>query len=258
MIPGPVDFSDSMDFSEDNKLQEQLESRYLRLSEYLMTERELLQSKYHEDVMLLENAYVEGIIPTQEALDQQLEDLALLHEERLSNIKHDGVKAREKFEQMSTKNQIKTVVGGLAQMTSGVAHHSKRMFKLNKAAGIANALVSTHEGVAKALAAYPPPISFVMAAGQLVAGMARVNAIKSQSFGGGSSSPGTVGGSPIPPSDIGRNTSSGVLNNALQRAQARIVTINFGDAALLPKEAVRNLVEQINEEVGDGLILETT
>lgn len=49
-----------------------------------------------------------------------------------------------------------------------------------KAFAIANALISTYEGVDKALSAYPPPWSFIAAAGQLAFGLAQVRQIQSQ------------------------------------------------------------------------------
>lgn len=49
-----------------------------------------------------------------------------------------------------------------------------------KAFAIASALINTYEGVTKALAAYPPPWSFIFAAAQLAAGIAQVNAIRKQ------------------------------------------------------------------------------
>ena len=91
----------------------------------------------------------------------------------------------QKFKEASFKSQTNTVLGELSSVTSGVAHSNKTMFKVNKAAGIANAIVNTHEGVSKSLAKYPMPIAGVMAAIHLASGMARVQAIKSASFDGG-------------------------------------------------------------------------
>jgi len=95
-----------------------------------------------------------------------------------------GQEQRLAFEKMTGDARVKHVAGALAEMTASTANSNKKMFELNKAAGITNAIINTYEGVTKALASYPPPISFAMAGAQLAAGMAQVSAIKNQSFGG--------------------------------------------------------------------------
>ena len=50
----------------------------------------------------------------------------------------------------------------------------------NKAVAYASAIINTAQAVSKALSAYPPPISFIMAALQAAAGMAEVATIKKQ------------------------------------------------------------------------------
>ena len=69
-------------------------------------------------------------------------------------------------------------------MLSNAATFNKKAFELNKKAQIAMAIVNTAVGVTNALKAYPPPFSFIMAAAQLAAGVAQVNAIKSTQFPG--------------------------------------------------------------------------
>jgi hypothetical protein len=49
----------------------------------------------------------------------------------------------------------------------------------NKAVAIAAAIINTAVGVSKALSAYAPPVSFVMAALQAAAGLAEITTIKS-------------------------------------------------------------------------------
>jgi len=116
-----------------------------------------------------------------------------MHHDRLKKIEIDSALKRLEFEKLTASQKTKHVIGELKSLTQGVATQSKAMFKINKVAGIANAIINTSEGVTEALAAYPPPLSFVMAAAQLAAGLAQVNAIKSQSFSGGGT-PSTSGG----------------------------------------------------------------
>lgn len=107
-----------------------------------------------------------------------------------------GLEARTRFQQMSLGQQTQHVFGQLEQMTRGVAQHNKALFRVNQVAGVANAIVNTAQGVTKALAAYPPPLSFAMAAAQAAAGAAQIMAIKNASFSGGG------GGSAKAPSTV--------------------------------------------------------
>lgn len=65
-----------------------------------------------------------------------------------------------------------------------LAAHNKKLFQVQKAYNIAQAIMDTYTGANKALALYPPPLSYAMAAGQIALGMANVATIKSQSFSG--------------------------------------------------------------------------
>ena len=65
----------------------------------------------------------------------------------------------------------------------------RRAFNINKAVGIANAIINTSVGVTKALATLPPPVSFITAATTAASGAAQIATIaKSQFQGGGSGS----------------------------------------------------------------------
>lgn len=152
----------------------------------------LAQKKF---LMDNEAALDKAKISTKQQTEAIIENLEKTHQDRISKLAQQGALTREKFDAMAWQQQVKTTIGALEQMTAGVATHSKAMFEVNKAAGIANAIVSTAEGVAKALGAYPPPISFIMAAAQLVAGLAQVEAIRNASFGGGTT-PSVAGSTP--------------------------------------------------------------
>lgn len=89
------------------------------------------------------------------------------------------------FEAKTGVEKTKHVTGQLATQLQGAAKNSKKMFAIQKAAGIANALISTYQGAAKSMSAYPFPINVAMAAASVAAGMAQVSAIKAQSFDGG-------------------------------------------------------------------------
>ena len=161
----------------------------------------------------------------------------------------------EKFNALSWDNQVKQVSGSLVKMTQGVTENSKKLFNLNKAAGIANAIINTAQGVTNALAAYPPPLSFGMAAAQLAAGIAQVNAIKNTSFGGGSVP--SLGGTGTGAAPIGTMPVQDAPGQDLPLDQNRTVTINLQGSTRYSKDEVRDLIDQINVEIGDGAELVT-
>jgi len=74
----------------------------------------------------------------------------------------------------------------------------KRAFEVNKAIGIANAIINTSVGVSKALASSPPPLNFINAAIVTATGVAAVKNIEKTRFDSSSfdtTTPSTSGGS---------------------------------------------------------------
>ena len=107
------------------------------------------------------------------------------HIKKLASIRKAGLTKIAAFQALNFKQQTKTLVGELQTMNAGVASSNKALFKLNKASGIANAIINTFTGVSHSLGAYPMPLAAIMAALHLAVGLANVASIKSQSFSGG-------------------------------------------------------------------------
>ncbi len=113
-----------------------------------------------------------------------------------------------------------------------MAGQSKEAFEAHKALSIAQALISTYQAAAMAIAFPPgPPISFIYVAGALAAGMAQVSAIKSQRYSGRSlGGPVTSNQSYI----VGENgpemftpTNSGSITRNSDVGGGRAVEVNF-------------------------------
>lgn len=123
----------------------------------------------------------------------------------------EGLSKLEQFRAESWDRQIGIVAGGLTEMTQGIAQHSKAAFEINKIAGIATAIVNTARGVSGVLADYPGPVGWALAAVQLAAGLAQVNAIKSTSFNGGGhgTAPSQAAATPVPTADKGAGGGGG-------------------------------------------------
>lgn len=208
---------------------------------FVATEAEILTEAHENRLEILQNAREQELVSEQE-YNELREELESGHIARLNEIRKAGLTDLEAFTEMSFRGQASTVASNLERMTAGVATHSKKMFELNKAAGIANAIISTHAGVAKALEAYPPPLSFAMAAAQAAAGFARVQAIKSQTFGGGGgAAPSVAGSTAAPPvSDVGGGGRQTIFVEGVSEDQ------------LFSGKAVRGLLERIEEAQDDG------
>jgi len=108
--------------------------------------------------------------------------------EKMSFFQEQKIKGQKKYDEFmmkSTTAQTAHVLGELGSQFAGVASNNKKLFQLNKAFQIAQAIMQTYQGATLALSSYPPPLSFIMAGAQVAAGLAQVAQIKAQSFEGG-------------------------------------------------------------------------
>jgi len=230
-------------------LREHLQDRIEAIAENLSTEEELQQAHYEKDLEALQAAEEQKLITAEDfmILRQKLEEDNV---NKLTEIRKKNMSDLERFTSQSYSKQAATVIASLANMTAGVAQHSKTMFEINKVAGIANAVVNTAQGVTQALAAYPPPISFVMAAAQAAAGLAQIQAIKSAQFGGGGGAPSIAGSTPATPvSPVTSGAPGGASDQQTVRIQGLDPTSIFSG---------RQVVDLLNSAVKDGakLVLE--
>jgi hypothetical protein len=112
------------------------------------------------------------------------------------------------------------------------------IFGESKGVAIAQALINTYQGISKAIATYPPPMSGIMAAVQAAAGFAQVAAIRRTTKSGGGS-----GGS------AGASAGAGAAAAPAQPQQ--MATINL-HGERFGRDQVRGLIEQLNAAIGDG------
>ena len=100
----------------------------------------------------------------------------------------DAVSAQMDAVQMIQQGGVVGAQGALTAMNNvlgQMAGQSKEAFEAHKALSIAQALISTYQAAAMAIAFPPgPPISLIYVAGAIAAGMAQVNAIRSQRYSG--------------------------------------------------------------------------
>jgi TP901 family phage tail tape measure protein len=85
---------------------------------------------------------------------------------------------KRKLEQVSARMALQLGT----ELMAAFQGQSEIMFNIGKAASIAQAIINTYEGASRAVAAYPPPFSAIMAAVQIALGMAQVQKIASTNF----------------------------------------------------------------------------
>ncbi|WP_299076344.1 hypothetical protein [uncultured Paraglaciecola sp.] len=92
------------------------------------------------------------------------------------------------FNKASTADRLKIGVQEFGSALDTLGTFSKTWFKINKAVGLANAVVNIAEGITAAFK-LPPPASFIAAAKTALVGAAQIVKIKSAQFGGAASAP---------------------------------------------------------------------
>lgn len=193
---------------------------------------------------------------------EMMEQAQLEHEARMGGIMAQGVLARQKLSKQSWDTQVASYAGMFKNMTNTAATSNKTLFEINKAAGIAEAVVNTYRSATGAYAALAPiPIvgPFLGAAAAAVAigaGLANVNAIRSAQYGAGTSAPSIAGGNAIPVYDAGASTSmqSGVQAPGTGAAASRQqVSITFqGSGRYTREEIVDGLLPALESALADG------
>ena len=140
-------------------------------------------------------------------------------------------------------------VDALGNILNAFSGNSKKIFKIQKAAGIANAIVSTFQGASKALE-LGWPLGPIAAASITATGFAKVAAIKSTTMAGGGSGGGGGGG--------GASLSSGGQGSANQSqasqppTETMVANLNI-QGQNFDRRTVIGLVEQINDLQEDGM-----
>ena len=181
--------------------------------------------------------------------DKEIADLTLSAEEQTKKTRQENLDAFE-IAAATTMNAL-IAINELTQAFAKENEASqKRAFEVNKAIGIANAIINTSVGVSKALASSAPPLSFINAAIVTATGIAAVKNIQKTQFDSSSfdtPSPSTSTGgastSPTQPPSFnvvgqsGFNQVAGALGQQ-QPVQAYVVAGNVTTAQQLQNNTI--------------------
>ncbi len=141
------------------------------------------------------NLYQEGFEEGEYGLVKR-EEAYINYLSRLIAKEKEGSATKKALESEVFKHQVELEKSKTELVKDGVAStlemgsrlmtayqgQSKSMFNIGKALAIANAGMNTFEGVTKAIASYPPPISIIMAGIQSALGLAEVDKIRKTKF----------------------------------------------------------------------------
>jgi len=229
-----------------------------RIRESHRSELEVLQEANAFTIAELELLHENTLLSDEEFKIKMLEAEETFIAAKLA-IERKGQTASEKFNALSFSNKTKFALSEATRLTQGVAQNNKTMFKINKVAGIANAAINTAESITQMLK-LPWPLNFAMAAVAAAAGIAQIQAIKSTQFGGGGTgtTPSLAGSSPTVNSNPVGGAPELPLDTLLagQQGGGQRIDINIdglNEGGLMSADATRNLIESINDQLGDGV-----
>ncbi len=177
--------------------------------------------------------------------------------DRLFNMQAGSQQAAFDFTESLRDNDLKGALKHGSLMLSNMSKTNKAAFEVQKAFALANAIVTLPSAVMKSFdngGGYP--WGLIPAGLMLAQGLSQISAIQSTSFGSKSSSGGGIGGastSPSAPVASGLPPGSTAVPSG-DEVPTQQVSITLNGAGY-SRADVRELLESINEEIGDGATL---
>ena len=217
--------------------------------ERFKTKEEKLAESLARENEIIAAAREQGVISQEEADARELQAM-LAHEGELSEIADAAAKQRADKEKAAAAQKVADIQKMFSNLTTLMNSGSRKMFEIGKVAAIANALISARESIVSSYAAGAkiggPVLGAAFGAAAGIAQFANIQAIRSQSFGGG----GSVGSTSMPTANINAaatGTGGGsVASGPSQRSNVTLVGDYFG------REAVIGL---LHEAFKDGFTL---
>jgi len=224
--------------------------------------KEMQESTHYANRLLKLQEFNELKYLTDEEADAAALVARQLYDQKITEItktekdKRDSdTKKRKEMELAATQ----TALGDIAGMMSG---SSKKLFKVGKAAAIANALINTYQAVTKTMASTPYPFNIPLAIAQGAAGMVNVQKIKSQKMAAKEHGGSVIGGrsylvgekgpelfTPPRTGQVINNSTTSSLGGATNNINVTVV--NDTGEEFIERNAVKiwdSIVDKMNEE----------
>lgn len=144
-----------------------------------------LEKERQEKLKELEDEAEEERLKKIEDWEKRKQEIIAESQNEITNKTADWLEKIKAMEELKGKQRVQVGAGMFGSLLAEGAKHNKKLFELNKAAGIANTVIYTAEGMMKAIQTLGPIAGPVAAAGIGAMGAAQIATISSQSFGGG-------------------------------------------------------------------------
>jgi hypothetical protein len=215
-------------------------ARMERLNTQFMTERdaEMLRYKQQQDDFKL---YADAKELDQEERNKRELEMKSAHD---ANMLAAG--------EMTNKAMALSALGSAETIFGAFSARSKTMFKLQKAAGIAQGLVSIQTGIANAMS-LPWPLNLAAAANVAVTGAGIMSKLKSMTDSGGGSVGIASGGGSISAGSGGMPSSPGIIQQSApiqQTTDIRLTGIRPDD--MISGSYLQKIIEGIGETLADN------
>jgi len=188
----------------------------------------------------------------QQELNEEIEDGTRQHTEDIVEIERRAAEERARLEKQLRDEKFASVAGMFGDLSSLMQSENEKLFKIGKAAAIAEATVS---GISSAISAWEkgmsiggPPLAAAFAGASIVKTGALISQLSSASQGGGAR-PSIGGGSTPTAQQPGAASGGGGAADQAQRASVNLTLI--GEQGFTRAQVVQ-VAEALNEAGGDG------
>ena len=190
------------------------------------------EQSYNDQQVLMNKAKNDAILSQEQAVaDARMKISGVTNQAII-----DAVKAQMVNVQMIQQGGVtgfQGVLGALDNVMSSMSAQNRKAFEAHKALATAQAVISTYQAAAEAIAFPPgPPLSFIYVAGAIAAGMAQVAAIQSQTYSGKALGGSVMSGTPYIVGEKGPElftpaSSGSITPNDKMGGSQQPVNINF-------------------------------
>lgn len=245
--------------SEDEYLKRKEEQAQLALEkaqEYFQGEQLALE-EHHLKMSELQSLYNENGMITEQQFQQARLDTIRSYTQKELGLKKSAFTSLENLTAKYWGAETGMAVDALGQIVGAFAGNSKTMFNVQKKLGIANSVISTYTGAAKALE-LGWPLGPIAAAAVIANGFAKVQSIRSQSFGGSGGAAGAGGGgvsvASVTAAADAAATQAGTTEAATSATNSRSTSIDISliNADSRDRAVAGSIIEQINQEIEGG------
>ena len=179
--------------AQENKEAAERGSNLERLRAEIMSEQEILATKYITELELLNASLINKEL-TQAEYDKIREEKAQAHADKLVDITKSKKDAEESLERTLHDSKVAAVSSTFSNLATLMNTGSRKLFEIGKAAAISGAIIDGYKAVSSTMAEAPLPLKIPLAAAQAIASAVQVQGIAKQKFGGAGGGAGTFSG----------------------------------------------------------------